>query len=136
MRYITKRLNKSMPAELSEVDVVIFQSLDLEYVISNRYETEEDLRSLFYVKNDIDISLLSSEFLNLFDIVELSADEAIQFVENYYVDYEVFIDENEMFVMKNTIPEHIDPSEFVATGEKPVFRRNPDVHNEQEEFHE
>lgn len=94
MRYVTRRATPTVYVQLTEVEDTIIKCLDLEYVTCNNSDSTEDSRLLYYLKNDVDFSVVNADYLKSYDLVELSPEAAIDFVSPIYRHQRVSLDED------------------------------------------
>jgi hypothetical protein len=73
---------------------------------------------LFYLKNDIDVEVVNSEYLQSYDFAELSVDSAIAFVQDIYKESLVSVDENGLFVFSSK-SQHKLVVDFTDKSHKP-----------------
>lgn len=99
MRYVTRRATPSEYVALTDVEDAIIKCLDLEYVTCNNSGSTEDSRLLYYLKNDVDFSVVNPSYIASYDLVELSAETAVQFVSAIHSEQNVSLDEDGLFVV-------------------------------------
>lgn len=105
MRYITRRQTPTDYIALSNVDRALFQCLDMEYFTCNNSHSTEEARMLFYLKNDVDLSILNVNYLESFDFKEISAEDALKLVRETHSANTVSIDQDGRFILAGDLPD-------------------------------
>lgn len=119
MRYISIRPAPTAYVKLNDVEDTVIKCLDLEYVTCSNNGSTEDCRLLYYLKNDIDFSVVNPEYLASYDLVELSASEAVEFAAQIYRDQSVSIDEDGLIVVSARDPFENKLIDFTDKSVKP-----------------